>query len=71
MMNKGFTLIEVLMAMAIFMLVMMPIVDMVGMMLRQSARRAQMMQRLIAAESFLNENYMARRLGKPAVTSKK
>ena len=68
--NHGFTLIEVLLAMAIFMFAMMPLIDLGSMLLTQAARRARNMQRMLMAESFMFENRMLARFGQAPKKSK-
>ena len=69
--NRGFTLIEVLLAMAIFMFAMMPLIDLGSMLLTQASRRARNMQRMLMAESFMFENRILQRYGQSPKKSKK
>ena len=69
--KSGFTLIEVLCALAIFMLVMVPLLDLSGMLALQAARHAHTLQRIMIAESLMFENRILQRYGKSPVATKK
>lgn len=69
--KPGFSLIEVLCALAIFMMVMVPLLDLSGMLVLQASTKARAMQRLLLAESFMLENRILQRYGKKPLANKK
>jgi prepilin-type N-terminal cleavage/methylation domain-containing protein len=69
--GAGFTLIEVLLAISIFLLVMTPILTLEGLLLTQATRHSRALQRLLTAESLMMENRILARYGKNPLNSKK
>jgi len=70
-MKQGFTLIEVLLALAIFMLVITPLFELTGRLVTRAADRARAAERVLVAESFLLEQRILSRYGKKSPNSQK